>query len=119
MLKGFQVIVFTRQVSAADAAADADADADADRCLNHSSPSRFAGLQLKMAAHARKKSEKIQNIFPEHLELFWIFWKENNYFLKNTFFRPKSKMAASRKKPVRNDNKYFFCTEDIYLEFLQ
>ena len=43
MLNGFQVIVFTRQVSAA----------DADWCVNHSSPSRFAIFMYKLRARKR------------------------------------------------------------------
>ena len=42
-----------------------------------------------------KKSEKIQNIFPEHFKLFMIFWMQNNFFLKNKFVQLKSKMAAT------------------------
>ena len=71
-----------------------------------------------MAAHARKKSEKIQNNFPEHLKLFRIFVEAKQFFFEEYIFRLKSKMAVSGKKNVRNDNKYFFCTEDIYLEFI-
>ena len=42
-----------------------------------------------MAAHDRKKSENIQNIFPEYLKLLQIFWIQNNIFFENTNFSTK------------------------------
>ena len=54
-----------------------------------------------------KSWKKIQNIFPEHLTLFMIFWKQNNIFFKNNFFGLKSKMAADGKEMSETITMFF------------